>query len=218
MYVPAHFAGTEDDARAFLDALLAADLVTHSPATGLAATFLPLAFTPDAGTNGSLRGHLARNNPQWQSDATTSAFVIAHGVNGYISPSWYAAKPEHGRVVPTWNYVTAHVYGQLVVHDDVTWLEQLVRELTERHEASRTSPWSVDDAPRSYIDGQLRAIVGVELIIERVEFKAKMSQNRPEADVQGVIDGLRSDDESALAEQVVRFAAVRREGEPHVGA
>jgi transcriptional regulator len=216
MYVPRHFAGTEEDAHAFLSAMSAADLVTHSPDTGLVATFLPLTFAPEVGERGSLRGHVARNNAQWQVSANTSTFVIAHGVNGYISPSWYATKAEHGRVVPTWNYLTAHVYGQLIVHDDVAWLEQLVRELTQRHEESRTSPWSVDDAPRSYFEGQLRAIVGVELLIDRVEFKAKMSQNRPEADVVGVVEGLLADHEPALAQQVARFAPSQREGERHV--
>jgi transcriptional regulator len=108
------------------------------------------------------------------------------------------------------------VYGQLVVHDDVAWLEQLVRGLTQRHEQSRILPWSVDDAPRRYIDGQLRAIVGLELLIERIEFKAKMSQNRPVADIDGVITGLQADHEAALAREMARYASSQREGEPHV--
>ena len=101
------------------------------------------------------------------------------GPDAYISPGWYASKAEHGRVVPTWNYVTAHVYGRLVVHDDPAWTEDLVRRLTTKHEAYRDHPWSVDDAPRNFIEGQLRAIVGIELEITRVEAKAKLSQNRP---------------------------------------
>ena len=123
------------------------------------------------------------------------------GPDAYISPGWYASKAEHGRVVPTWNYVTAHVYGRFVVHDDPVWTEDLVRRLTTKHEAYRDHPWSVDDAPRSFIDGQLRAIVGIELEITRIEAKAKLSQNRPAADVEGVIAGLRErgDKESADA-------------------
>jgi transcriptional regulator len=130
-----------------------------------------------------------------------------------VSPSWYAAKAEHGRVVPTWNYVTAHVYGRLVVHDDPEWVEGIVRRLTAKHEAAKAEdlteaghagdPWSVDDAPRAYVEGQLRAIVGVELRITRIQAKAKLSQNRPAADIAGVVAGLaaRGDDRSAAAVQ-----------------
>jgi transcriptional regulator len=116
--------------------------------------------------------------------------VIVRGPDAYVSPSWYATKREHGRVVPTWNYVTAHVYGGLVVHDDPDWVEGLVRRLTAKHEGHRTEPWSVDDAPPRYVAGQLRAIVGVEVRVSRVEAKWKLSQNRPEADQEGVLVGL----------------------------
>ena len=124
------------------------------------------------------------------------------GPDAYVSPSWYAAKAEHGRVVPTWNYVTAHVYGELVVHDDPVWVEQLVRRLTAKHEAAQAHPWSVDDAPPAYIAGQLKAIVGVEVRITRIEAKLKLSQNRPPNDIPGVIDGLRERGEEATAEAV----------------
>src|SRR6201999_3369547 len=115
---------------------------------------------------------------------------------------------EHGRVVPTWNYVTAHVYGRLVVHDDPVWVEDIVRRLTAKHETARlASPgqspaWSVDDAPRKFIEGQLRAIVGLELQITRIEAKAKLSQNRPAADVDGVIAGLRERGDKEMADAV----------------
>ena len=132
--------------------------------------------------------------------------VIVRGPDAYISPSWYAAKAEHGRVVPTWNYVTAHVHGELVIHDDVEWLESLVRRLTDRHESGRHEPWSVDDAPPRFIAGQLRAIVGVELVISRIEAKLKLSQNRPPADVDGVVAGLEhgGDEISAAAVRAAR--------------
>jgi transcriptional regulator len=107
-----------------------------------------------------------------------------------VSPNWYASKAEHGRVVPTWNYTTVHLTGRLYVHDDVDWLRTLVTRLTERHESHRQQPWAVTDAPERFVDGQLRAIVGVELAIERVEAKHKLSQNRPEADRAGVVEGL----------------------------
>jgi transcriptional regulator len=117
-----------------------------------------------------------------------------------MSPAWYATKREHGRVVPTWNYITAHVYGELVIHDDVAWLEALVRRLTAHHEDGRPAPWSVDDAPTDYIAGQLRAIVGVEIRIERIEAKAKLSQNRSDADFAGSIAGLEASGKPAMAE------------------
>jgi transcriptional regulator len=220
MYIPAHF--TPDGA--LVDELLrnhgAADLVTVTE-QGLVATFLPFIYVPpaesgaagadtagprSAGQHGALHGHLARNNDQWKRRAAGESLVIVRGPDAYITPGWYAAKAEHGRVVPTWNYVTAHVYGRLVVHDDPAWTEDLVRRLTTKHEAYRDHPWSVDDAPRPYIEGQLRAIVGIELEITRVEAKAKLSQNRPPADVEGVIAGLRArgDEESADAVERAR--------------
>ena len=169
---------------------------------GLVATFLPLLFDPAVGEHGALLGHVARNNEQWRRAALGEALVIAHGVDGYVSPSYYASKAEHGRVVPTWNYVTAHVYGTLIVHDDPDWVGGLVRRLTERHEAGREHPWSVDDAPAAYVAGQLRAIVGVELRISRIEAKAKLSQNRPAADIDGVIEGLEGRGEQGHAAAV----------------
>jgi transcriptional regulator len=206
MYVPAHFA---PDA-ALVDELLrnhgAADLVTVTP-DGLAATMLPFIYVPpaepgSAGPLGSLHGHLARNNDQWKRGSAGEALAIVRGPDAYISPGWYASKAEHGRVVPTWNYITAHVYGRFVVHDDPVWTEDLVRRLTTKHEAYRNHPWSVDDAPRPFIEGQLRAIVGVELEITRIEAKAKLSQNRPPADVEGVIAGLRERGDKEMADAV----------------
>ena len=189
MYVPAHFAVAEEDVSELLHRHGAADLVTVT-ADGLVATFLPFVFDPDIGDHGRLLGHVARNNDQWRRPAVGESLVIVRGPDAYISPSWYATKAEHGRVVPTWNYVTAHVHGRLVVHDDPAWVESLVRRLTEKHESERNRPWSVDDAPDRFVAGQLRAIVGVELIISRIEAKAKLSQNRSPADIDGVIEGL----------------------------
>ncbi len=190
MYVPQHFAADDAQVRRLLDSQRAADLVTATT-EGLLATFLPVLFDPDRGDHGALLGHVARNNDQWRTPASGEAMVILRGSgDAYISPSWYASKAEHGRVVPTWNYSTAHAYGRLVIHDDVRWLESLVRRLTDRHEAARDDPWSVDDAPAKFLSGQLRAIVGVEVVISRVEAKLKLSQNRPAADIDGVQTGL----------------------------
>lgn len=189
MYVQAQFAPDTDDVRQLLTNHGAADLVT-STSSGLLATLLPFVFEPESGERGALFGHFARNNEQWREPVIGEALAIVRGPDAYVSPTWYPSKSEHGRVVPTWNYVTAHVYGELVVHDDVEWLDRLVRRLTEKHEADNQPPWSVDDAPSKFIAGQLRAIVGVELRITRVEAKFKLSQNRPENDVDGVIAGL----------------------------
>jgi transcriptional regulator len=201
VYVPAHFAADDTTVRALLSHPGAADLVTMTP-DGLVATFLPFVFDPDVGEHGALLGHLARTNDQWRRSVVGDALVIVHGPDAYITPNWYASKAEHGRVVPTWNYVTAHVYGELRVHDDVEWLDALVRRLTARHEAGEPSPWAVDDAPAAFVAGQLRAIVGLELVISRVEAKVKMSQNRPAADVAGVLAGLAGRGDSATADAV----------------
>ena len=203
MYIPEPFALDVEDTAHFLTTVVAGDLVTATD-DGLVATFLPLLLDPDAGPNGSLLGHVARKNPQWQRPVRGEALVIAHGPDAYISPSWYPSKTEHGRVVPTWNYSAAHVHGNLVIHDDQAWLDQLVRRLTDRHELGSEHPWSVDDAPAKYIAGQLRAIVGVELEISRVQVQVKMSQNRPAADIDGVLTGLTNDSLPDVAALVQR--------------
>jgi transcriptional regulator len=203
MYVPAHFAADDEAVRELLVHHGAADLITATP-DGLVATLLPFIYAPDVGEHGALLGHVARNNTQWQQPANGEALVIVRGPDAYVSPSWYPSKQEHGRVVPTWNYVTAHVYGRLVVHDDPLWLEALVRRLTEKFEEGSVAPWSVDDAPPRYVAGQLRAIVGLEVVITRIEAKAKLSQNRPSADIDGVIDGLQDHGDDAVADAVRR--------------
>jgi transcriptional regulator len=208
MYVPAHFAPDAAQVDELLRNHGAADLVTVTE-RGLVATMLPFIYVPSGdpgatGPLGALHGHLARNNDQWKLSAAGESLAIVRGPDAYITPGWYAAKAEHGRVVPTWNYVTAHVYGRFVVHDDPVWTEDLVRRLTTKHEAYRDHPWSVDDAPRPFIEGQLRAIVGIELEITRIEAKAKLSQNRPPADVEGVIAGLRERGDKETADAVER--------------
>jgi transcriptional regulator len=206
MYIPAHFAADDAAVQDLLARHGAADLITLTE-NGLLATMLPFAYEPVAGDHGTLLGHVARNNDQWRKPARGESLAIVRGPDAYVSPSWYAAKAEHGRVVPTWNYVTAHVYGRLLVHDDPQWAEDIVRRLTAKHEAARLAspgqamPWSVDDVPRAFVEGQLRAIVGLELQITRIEAKAKLSQNRPVGDIAGVVSGLsaRGDDRSAAA-------------------
>jgi transcriptional regulator len=201
MYVPSDFALDETTTRLFLAGQATADLVTATP-RGLVATFLPILYEPAGDGYGSLVGHVARGNDQWRLPVLGEAMMVLHGPDAYISPSWYPSKAEHGRVVPTWDYLAAHVYGRLVVHDDPVWLESLVRRLTDKNESARPEPWSVDDAPQPYVAGQLRAIVGVEVAISRVEAKAKWSQNRPLADIDGVIEGLRATGHARASEAV----------------
>jgi transcriptional regulator len=201
MYVPAHFAADDAAVHDLLTQPSAADLVTVTPA-GMLASLLPFIYDPTIGQHGALLAHLARPNEQWRQPVIGEALAIVRGPDAYVSPSWYASKTEHGRVVPTWNYITAHVYGSVTVHDDPVWVEQLVRRLTDLHEARRAAPWSVDDAPGKFIAGQLRAIVGIELTISRVEAKFKLSQNRPEADITGVVNGLEACGDTASATAV----------------
>jgi transcriptional regulator len=209
LYTPPKFAVDEESAAAFLAQIRAADLVTVTE-DGLVATFLPLLFDPSVGERGALLGHVARKNDQWKRRPIGEALVIAHGEDAYITPSWYPSKAEHGRVVPTWNYTTAHVFGRLAIHDDRDWVDANVRALTERHEASRAASWSVDDAPPTFHAGQLRAIVGVELVISGVQAKFKMSQNRDDADIDGVVAGLAADGLTTVSETVHRLRRTDR--------
>jgi transcriptional regulator len=215
VYIPDHFRPTDDDVAELLAHIGAAELVTAT-ADGLLATMLPLIHQPpepsasDAGEHGRLMGHVARNNRQWKTPPIGEAMVIVRGPDAYISPAWYATKREHGRVVPTWNYITAHVHGELVIHDDPAWIEANVRALTTRHEAARPHPWTVDDAPRPYIDGQLKAIVGVEIRISRIEAKLKLSQNRSTDDVDGAIAGLEA--ESPVPQPMADAMRLARKG------
>lgn len=191
MYRPKAFDITEvAEIHRFIDAAGPAHLSSMTTG-GLTGSVVPLLLNADAGPFGSLVGHLARANHHWR-DLTpeVESLAIFPGPDAYVSPSWYPTKAETGKVVPTWNYEVVHAAGELVVHDDVAWLDGLVRRLTARHESGRPQPWSVDDAPADFVAGQLRAIVGIELRITRLEGKRKLSQNRGAADARGAADGL----------------------------
>ena len=201
MYIPRHNGPpSEGDVNELLLATRAGDLVTVGD-DGLTVSMIPFLYDPSRSARGSLLGHLARPNDQWRGADGREALVLLHGPDGYVSPRWYPAKREHGRVVPTWNYVLVAVHGTLRVHDDPEWTGALVERLTQAHESSRAEPWAVSDAPEPYIAGQLRAIVGIEIEIDRIEPKWKLSQNRSAADVAGAIAGLEdgSDTDRALA-------------------
>jgi transcriptional regulator len=212
MYLPAHFAaGDLDEVAEFVDRAGAADLVTFD-GTRPVATLLPVIWErPPGEAPGRLLGHIALNNPQWKTaDADAEALAIVHGPQAYISPSWYESKKEHGRVVPTWNYTTVHFTGRVTFHQDSDWLRDIVTRLTERYEAGRDDRWRVTDAPGKFIDGQLRAIVGVELRIERIEAKEKLSQNRPRQDRANVIAALKAEPDPGAREIADLMAARER--------
>ena len=171
-----------------------ATLVTAS-ATGPYVTHLPVVLKRDVGRCGTLHAHLAKANPHHRQAILGEALAIFLGPDAYITPSWYASKAEHGKVVPTWNYIAVHAYGSLRFTEDPEFLRPHLEALTTRHESRRAEPWAVSDAPADYLEQMRRAIVGVELTITRIEGKWKMSQNRPAADIDGVVRGL---SESAL--------------------
>lgn len=168
-----------------------ATLVTMG-ASGLFATHLPMALHGEEGEFGTLRAHIARPNAQWKDfDASVDALAIFAGPHHYISPSWYPSKLEGGGVVPTWNYAVVHAYGPLVLHEEPEWLLKHLTQLVDKHEAGSPGPWKVSDAPREYIEAQMRGIVGLELQIRRIEGKWKASQNRGERDRIGVSEALK---------------------------
>ncbi|WP_308492810.1 FMN-binding negative transcriptional regulator [Microbacterium terrisoli] len=186
MYVP-HFNRIDDldAARAFVRQASVGLLITAGPDGVPDATLLPLLWDGDR-----VVAHFARANEHWKRIAEGApGLIVVSGPDAYVTPSWYAAKAEHGKVVPTWNYSAVQLRGTVTVHDDPDWLRDAVTRLTDRHEADRADPWAITDAPEKYVAGQLHAIVGVELRVEQVDAKAKWSQNRSEADRAGVVAG-----------------------------
>lgn len=199
MYIPRHFAVEDlDEVRALVRAVHVGQLVTVGLDGTPDATLLPVLWEGD-----EVVLHLARANEHWRRIASGSpGLVVVTGPDAYITPRWYASKREHGRVVPTWNYSAVHLRGPVTVHDDPEWLRQAVTRLTDHHEGRTAGDdgWGVDDAPARFVEGQLKAIVGVSMAVTHVDAKAKLSQNRSDADQAGVIDGLAgSDDHGAGA-------------------
>jgi transcriptional regulator len=222
VYLPRHFTWSDrSEIGAFVDAAAAADLVTFD-GTAPVATRLPVIWDRppaepaadadgDGGTEdgyGRVLGHVALANDQWRTAAPgAQALVAVTGPQAYISPSWYESKARHGRVVPTWNYEAVYLTGPVTFHQDPEWLRALVTRLTQRHEDGREHPWAVTDAPPDYINGQLRAIVGVEVTVAKIEAKRKLSQNRSTADQAGTIAGLRGEPGPGPAEVATLMAA-----------
>ncbi len=205
MYTPEIFAEHDrEEIAAMIRSVGLATLVTNS-SEGLLATPLPLLFCEGEGEHGVLHGHIARANLQWKHEPIGDAMVIFQGANAYVRPAWYPSKTEHGRVVPTWNYIAVHAYGPVEFYDDPDRLLEAVSALTDRFEASRTDRWSVQDAPGDYIKAQLRGIVGVRIPIRRFDAKKKLSQNQSVQNRSGVKVGLsesKRDEDRAIAEMM----------------
>lgn len=187
MYRPSHF---EQHDAAALQALMRehplATLVTQQNG-GITADAIPLNY--DAASH-TLRGHVARANPLWRAAAGQPVLAVFNGPQAYITPSWYPSKAATHKVVPTWNYTVVHAHGVLRAVEDAPWLHALVTSLTDHHEAPRAAPWAVADAPDDYVQQMLRAIVGIEIPVDRLIGKWKISQNRSDADRLGVAAGL----------------------------
>ena len=200
MYIPNHHAESRlESLHALIRSYPLGTWVTLGDGE-LIANHVPFLLDTTRGEFGTLVGHLARANPVWQVGSRSIPSVVAfQGAQTYITPSWYPSKQEHGRTVPTWNYAVVHVHGQPTVIDDRGWLYAHVCRLTDAHEATQAMPWQVADAPADFMEALMRAIVGLEIPIQRIEGKWKTSQNRPERDRQGVVAGLLGQDDSQAA-------------------
>ena len=205
MYSPP-FNRVEDEAqiRSLVAQVRTAWLVTTGAGGVPAATLLPIIWHED-----TVIAHMAIANPHWRSiRSDMPVLLIVTGPDAYVSPSWYATKAEHGKVVPTWNYSAVHLTGTVRVHQDVEWLRAAVTDLTDHHEGRRAQPWRVTDAPKTFVDAQLGGIVGLEIAVRQVEGKAKLSQNRSYADRTGVIAGLTEQSDPGAAEVATDMAAL----------
>lgn len=209
MYLPRHFAEERVEVlAAFIREHPLATLVT-SDGTEMVASHLPMLWDPDPAPYGTLTGHVARPNPQAR--VSGDALAVFLGPEAYVSPSWYPSKREHGRAVPTWNYVAVHAYGAIEIVDDPAWLLAFVTRLTAEHERALPEPWHPGDAPESFIARMLKGIAGIRIPVRRLEGKWKLGQNRPDADQVGAVAGLeaRGDPKSVALARVI--AARRRD-------
>ncbi len=211
MYIPSHFEEQRPEVlHALMRAYPLATIITLT-SSGIVANHVPLHLHVDATGNAALRGHVARANPLWSDFVDgTQALAVFQGPDGYISPTWYPTKKEHGKVVPTWNYCAVHAYGALKIHQDTVWIRAQVQALTAWQESASPQPWAVTDAPQEFVDSMLQQIVGIEIAITRLYGKWKVSQNQPERNRAGVIEGLAKRDDLRAAQ----LYALMREREP----
>lgn len=207
MYIPTQFAETRTEVMHRLVHEHSLGTLVTLGENGLQADHLPFEVVADGSPFGRLQAHVARGNPVWRQDAGVESLIVFQGAQAYISPSLYATKKEHGKVVPTYNYMVVHAYGRMRAIDDPQWVRALLERLSARHEAGRETPWSIDDAPADFIDTLLHQIVGIEIDITRLQGKWKVSQNQPERNRVSVEAGLRAqggEEALAMAEAVAR--------------
>ena len=201
MYIPPHFAIKDPQVMHRIMGEHPLGVLVTSSTSGLDANHIPFEFDPSAGKMGVLMGHVARANPLWQQCLQgADVMVIFRGDETYISPNWYPSKHETHRQVPTWNYEVVHVFGRLTVREDEKFMRGVVARLTRTHEAQEPKPWKMGDSAPDYIDGMLKAIVGIEIAIERFEGKSKLSQNRETRDLQGAVNKLREQGKTTIAQ------------------
>ena len=201
MYIPRHFKASDEVVQEFLSHIESGHVVSNSE-KGLISTLIPLIYNQE--THAFL-GHIAKQNDQASLATNQEALLISVLNETYISPNWYASKAEHHKVVPTWDYMLIHAYGELVIHNDADWILKQVTRLTNRFEKDQPKPWSIEQAPSDYVEGQIRAIVGIELKLSRIEVSFKMSQNKSETDLDGVIAGLTKAGKSDIAAEIKKL-------------
>jgi transcriptional regulator len=202
MYIPKHF--NEPNLKVMHDLMRTNPLATLVTTTlnGLNANHIPLILVENE-SFGILQGHVARANPIWQESLSEiESLAVFHGVNSYISPSFYATKKENGKVVPTWNYAVVHAYGTLRIIDDAVWLRSQIERLTAQQESSFPESWKLTDAPNDYIEKLILAVVGIEIVITKLEGKWKVSQNQPEQNKEIVVVGLENRSDTNDAEMI----------------
>jgi len=199
MYIPAHFEmANAHELHRIIQSHPLGILVTGEG--GLDANHIPFYFDSSQGELGTLTAHIARANPLWQQCAHESeVLVVFRGAESYVSPNWYPSKHETHRQVPTWNYEVVHAHGKLTIHDDELFVRAVIGRLTKTHEAQEPKPWKMSDSSPDYIDSMLKAIVGIQIAITRLEGKAKLSQNREPRDRQGVVNALTARGKDELA-------------------
>lgn len=212
MYVPAHF--NEPRTEVLHDLIKQHPfgmLVTHG-ASGLDANHIPFELDAKPGQMGLLTAHVARANPVWQDVANgDEVLVVFRAADAYVSPNWYPSKHKSHRQVPTWNYRVVHAYGRITIRDDERFVRGMVARLTRTHEASQPTPWKMTDSPKDFIDGMLKAIVGLEIDITRLVGKLKLGQNKEADDIRGAGEALRAQGDLVLGDAMLACASAKPE-------
>ncbi|KZD11983.1 FMN-binding negative transcriptional regulator [Oceanibaculum pacificum] len=212
MYVPAHFDPPNLEALHDLIEQNAFGILFTKGKSGLDANHIPFDLNREQGPFGVLRAHVARANPVWQDIASgDEVLAVFRAVDTYISPSWYPSKHKFHKQVPTWNYLVAHAYGRVTIHDDERYLRGVVGRLTRTHEATQAQPWKMSDSPKDFIDTMLKAIVGIEIEITRLVGKFKLSQNKEAADILGAGHALKERGSDAIGDAMLAIGAAKAE-------